>query len=198
MSNMDVWSGLRWISASKMTLWHHFHSTSDLEFPGSNALYKSHVNVWGGIRWILSSTMMIWHHSYSTSDPEFLNHWDSIPVAQTLCICPIWIWEVVWGESQPQPWHLWHHFHSTSDPEITIWGQLGQCNGMGAPKCHWDSIPVAQTLLYFCVLYGWLKWIEVDLSLLIHDLMTAFSLLKWPSRFPICGKPGLCFYFNEY
>ncbi len=28
ISNMDVWSSLRWISISTMTSWHHFHSTS--------------------------------------------------------------------------------------------------------------------------------------------------------------------------
>ena len=33
MPNMDVWSGLRWISASTMTLWHHFHSSCDRESP---------------------------------------------------------------------------------------------------------------------------------------------------------------------
>ena len=32
MSNMDVWNGLMWISASNMTLWHQFHSTSDPDF----------------------------------------------------------------------------------------------------------------------------------------------------------------------
>jgi hypothetical protein len=30
---MDVQSVLKWISASTMTLWHHFHSTSDPDFP---------------------------------------------------------------------------------------------------------------------------------------------------------------------
>jgi hypothetical protein len=29
MSNMDVWRGLRWVLASTMRLWRHFHSSSD-------------------------------------------------------------------------------------------------------------------------------------------------------------------------
>ena len=31
MIDMDVWSGLRWISASTMTKWHHLHSSSEPE-----------------------------------------------------------------------------------------------------------------------------------------------------------------------
>ena len=34
MSTINVWRGLKWISASTMTLWHHFHFiTSDPDFP---------------------------------------------------------------------------------------------------------------------------------------------------------------------
>jgi hypothetical protein len=33
MSNMDVWSGLRWILTSTMTLWHYVHSSSEPESP---------------------------------------------------------------------------------------------------------------------------------------------------------------------
>ncbi len=39
MSNMDVCSGLRWISASNMTLWHHFHSSSEPESPNLRATW---------------------------------------------------------------------------------------------------------------------------------------------------------------
>jgi hypothetical protein len=31
MSNVDLGSSLRWMLASTMMKWHHFHSTSDLE-----------------------------------------------------------------------------------------------------------------------------------------------------------------------
>ena len=41
MSTMDVWSGLRWISASPMTLWHHFHSTES-----NIALYGVENRLW--------------------------------------------------------------------------------------------------------------------------------------------------------
>ncbi len=39
MCNMDVWSGLRWISASNMTLWHHFCSSSEPESPNLGATW---------------------------------------------------------------------------------------------------------------------------------------------------------------
>ncbi len=38
MSNMDVWNGLRLISASTMMLWHHFHSSSEPESPNLGQL----------------------------------------------------------------------------------------------------------------------------------------------------------------
>ncbi len=33
MSNMDVWRGVRWVSTSIVTLWRHFHSSSDPDIP---------------------------------------------------------------------------------------------------------------------------------------------------------------------
>jgi hypothetical protein len=96
MSNIDVWSDLRWMSASNMTLWHHFPSTSNPEFPilgttwpvewhkgthmplrqhsnGSSPLYMSNKNVWSNLRRISTSTMRIWYHSHSTSDVNSTN-----------------------------------------------------------------------------------------------------------------------------
>ncbi len=74
MSKMDVWSGLRWISASSMTLWHHFHPTRYPEFPN------------------LGQTWLVWRYKGAT-----IFFWESIPMAQTLCICLIWMYEAVWG-----------------------------------------------------------------------------------------------------
>ncbi len=81
ISNMDVWNGLRWISASTMTLWHHSHSTSDPEFPNLGTTWP--VECYKGAP--------IWP-------------WDSILMAQTLSIYLILMFEVVWGEYQHQPW----------------------------------------------------------------------------------------------
>ena len=46
MSNMNVWSSLRWILASTMMLCHQFHSTSDPDFPDPTANLAG-VMVWG-------------------------------------------------------------------------------------------------------------------------------------------------------
>ncbi len=83
---------------------------------------------------------------HSTSDPEAPNlgptwpfkwykgapssPWDSIPKAQTLCICLLWMSEAVWSWYQPQLWL--HGFIFTSRVTLSpqIWGQPGQCNGI--------------------------------------------------------------------
>ncbi len=45
-------------------------------------------------------------------------------------ICLIWMYEVVWGEYQPQTWRC----GIISTPQVNlnpqVWGQLGQCNGI--------------------------------------------------------------------
>ncbi len=81
MSNMNVGISLRWMSAATITLWHHFHSTSD---PNSK--------IWGQLCW------------YDDKDAPIVCPWDSIQMAQTLRTCLIWMWEAVWGGYQPQPW----------------------------------------------------------------------------------------------
>ena len=82
ISNMDVWSGLlRWISASTTMLWHHSHSTSLPEFPNLGTTWP--VECYKGAP--------IWP-------------WDSILMAQTLCVYLILMFEVVWGEYQHRPW----------------------------------------------------------------------------------------------
>ncbi len=82
MSNIDVGSSLRCLSASAVTQSHHFDSTSDPE-PKN-----------------LSQVGWVWLCKADTVCP-----WTAYKCAQTLCICVIWIWEVVWGGCQPQPWH---------------------------------------------------------------------------------------------
>ncbi len=107
MSNMDVWSGLRWILAPTMMLGHHFHSTRYPEFPN------------------LGPTWLVWRYKGETI---FL--WENIAMAQTLCICLIWMYEAVWGGFQPQPWDYGIIFTPLGTLNSQIWGQFGQCNGI--------------------------------------------------------------------
>ena len=73
-----------------------------------------------GPRWISASNLMLWHHFHSTCKPEFPTGanfpgamaygcihcpWDSIPMVQTLCAYQIWMYDMVWGGYQAQPWH---------------------------------------------------------------------------------------------
>jgi hypothetical protein len=132
MSKMDVWSNLRWISASTMTLWHHFHSTKDSDFP------------YLGPTWPVS-----WYKGAS------ICLWDSIPMAQTLVICLLWIYEVVWGGYQPQTWC--YGIIVTQQVTLTYriwWGHHGQCHGIRVhPLFRWDSISMAKL---FCVCLIWM------------------------------------------
>ncbi len=41
VSNLEVGRGLRWMSASTMMWWYHFHSTSDQEFPNLGPTWPS-------------------------------------------------------------------------------------------------------------------------------------------------------------
>jgi hypothetical protein len=80
--NMDVWSdGLWWISASTMMICHYVHSTSDPEFPNLGPTWP--------VEWYKGAPIC---------------PWDSIPMAQTHCICLIWMFEVVWDGYQPHTW----------------------------------------------------------------------------------------------
>ena len=154
MSNMDVWSNLRWTSASTMTLWHNFCSSSDPDFPN------------------LGPT---WPVQKYESAPTWT--WDSISMAQTLCTCLIWMYEVVWVGYQPQPWS----YGIISTPQVTlspqIEGQLGRCNGI---RVHSHALETAyQWLKHFVyAYYGYMKWSEVNISL-NHEFIASFSLSKW-------------------
>ena len=112
--NMDAGSSLRWLSASTMTLWHHFDSISDPEPQNlsqvvwipvcvwgcyhmptdsismcSNTLYMSNVNAGSYLRWLSASTMTKSHHFDYTSDPEPQNLspvvWVKLSKAPTVC-----------------------------------------------------------------------------------------------------------------
>ncbi len=103
--------------------------------------------------------------------------WDSIPMSQTLCICLIWMYKVVWVAYWPYTWC----YGIISTPQVNlnpqIWGQLGQCNGIRVQ-------PYALETAYQChphfvyVWYGCMKWSEVDVSL-NHEVVASFPLLKW-------------------
>ncbi len=101
MSNMDVGCSLRWISASTMTNWHHFHSISDPKVQN------------------LGPTWPMYLYKGAPKCP-----WGHMSIAQTLWICLAKIWEAVWGGYQPQP----SCDGIISTPKVTqnfeIWGQL--------------------------------------------------------------------------
>ena len=177
MSIMNVWRGLRWISASNMTLWQHFYSTSEPEFPnyseanlavvtewgctymalrqhtnGSKTLYISNVHVLGsGLRWISASNMMLWHHFHSTSEPEFSN------------LGPIW----------PVEWY------------------------QGAPIWPWDSMPMAKTLgihliwMYYKVRWGGLRRISASTIMLWHHFHSTRSEPEFPNPWPTWQAGGM-------
>ncbi len=153
---MDVWSDLRWISASNMTLWHQFHSSSGPEFPN-----------------LLGPT---WPVSRYKGASIFL--WDSIPMTQTLFTCLLWIYEVVWGGYQPQTWCYGIIF----TPQVTLtsiiwWCHHGRCHGIRVFPYFLET--AYQWLNYFVyVYYGCWKWSEVNISLK-HNVMVSFSLLRW-------------------
>ncbi len=112
MSNMEVGSSLRWLSASTMTQMHHFDSTSDhvpqnlsqvrwlwlcmaaiicLETAYLLVKYflMFKMEVGSSLRWLSASTLMEWHHFDSTSDPEPQNltqvGWVYLCKAATVC-----------------------------------------------------------------------------------------------------------------
>jgi hypothetical protein len=153
MSNIDVWSGLMLVSASNMMLWHHFHSTSDPDLPN-----------------LMGPSCLVLGYKGASILP-----WDSIPMAQTLCICLIWMYEVIWGGYQPQTWRYGIIF----TPQVTLssqigWSQLGPCHCIRVPRY---SLETAYQWLkrFVCVCYGYMS--------LKHDVMALFSHTSDP-HFP--------------
>jgi hypothetical protein len=72
MSNMYVGSSLRWLSASAMTLSHHFDSTSDPE--------PQNLSQVGWVYMCEATTICLG---------------TVCQCAQILCICLVWMWEAV-------------------------------------------------------------------------------------------------------
>jgi len=60
MSNMDVRSTLKWMTASTVTKWHHFHSISD-----QNPKYVAQLGQWNGMR--------VHPHALETAYQKFKN-----------------------------------------------------------------------------------------------------------------------------
>ncbi len=134
----------------------------------AETLFMSYMDVWSGLRWISASTMRLWHIFYSTSDPESSNlwptwpvywykgapicPWDSISMAQAFFICLIWMYEVVWGGYQPQPWR----YRIILIPQVTLisqsLGQLCWCNNVGV---YPHALETAYQLLKQFI---WLTW----------------------------------------
>ena len=52
--------------------------------------------------------------------------WDSISIAQALCICLIWVFEVVWSGYQPQPYRCGIIITPQVNLNAQIGGQLAQ------------------------------------------------------------------------
>ena len=106
MSNMDVGSNLNIMSASTMK-WHHFHSIIDPEFPN------------------LGPTWLVEWYKGAPIDP-----WQSIPMAQSLYIYLIWMWEAVSIEWQPQKWRNGIISTPWGGQNSPIRGQLGRWNSI--------------------------------------------------------------------
>ena len=113
--------------ASEM-VWGCTHMPSRQHTNNSNTLYMSNVEVGSGLRWIFASNMTLWHHLHLYSNPELPNlgqtwpvewytcasicPWDSITVAQTLCMSNVDVGSGLWWISASNM-TLWHHSHST-------------------------------------------------------------------------------------
>ncbi len=72
MSNMDAGSSLRWLSASTLTKMHHFDSTSDH--------VPQNLSQVGWVKLCKADTVY---------------QWTTYQCAETLFVCPTWIWETV-------------------------------------------------------------------------------------------------------
>jgi len=76
-----------------------------------------------------------------------------------LCIYLMWIWEVVWGGYQPQPWCYGIIFTAqvNLNSQIQISGQLGWCNGIQVypyglqTACQW----LRHFSLFICLIRIW-------------------------------------------
>ncbi len=93
-------------------------------------------------------------------------------------ICLIWMYEVVWGGYQPQPWHCGIIFTPQVTLTTQILGHFGRCKGIGVQLYALET--AYQWLKHFLYVYwGCMKWSEVDISLNL-GVAASFSLHKWP------------------
>jgi hypothetical protein len=134
-------------------LWYHFHSSSEPESPNLGPTHR-----------------VLWYIGVSICS------WDTIPITQTLWICLIWMYEVVWGRYQPQPWHN----GIISTPQVNLNPKTGANFSGVMIRVPPKSLETAyQWLTHFVyVYYGCMKWSEVNISL-HHDVVASFPLLKW-------------------
>ncbi len=105
MPNMDVGSSLRWPSGSTMTYSHYFDSSSDPE-------PKNLCQV-GWVKLCKAATIC---------------QWTAYQCAQILCICLKWMWQAVWGDCQPQPWHNLIVLTQQVTQSPKIWAKQGGYN----------------------------------------------------------------------
>ncbi len=134
----QIWGRLGWCNGIRVCPWDSIPTTQSLYI----CLIWMHEAVWGRHRphpWccgIISTpqvtlTSQIWGQlGWCNGMGAHMCPWDSITIAQTLRICQIWMYEVVWGGYQPQPWRN----DIISTPQVImspqIWGRLGWCNGI--------------------------------------------------------------------
>ena len=106
-------------------------------------------------------------------------------------ICLVWMFEVIWGEYQPQPW-CWGII---STPQLKlnpqIWGQLGRCNGIRVKSYALET--AYQWLKHFvCVFYG---YVWCNLWWISASTMTLDSIIFTPQvnlTYQIWGQLGQC------
>ena len=153
MSNMDEGSSLTlmWILVLTMTNWHCLTPP-------------------------VSPNPQIWRQigQYNSIRVHPYDPWDSMLMAQTLCIWQLWMYEVVRGGYQPQPWHNDINFTPQVNLTTQIWGQLSRCNGIWM---HLDALETAWQWLKHLVYdkYGFGKQSEVDISLNPMNKMILFD-----------------------
>jgi hypothetical protein len=112
-------------------------------------------------------------------------------MAQTLCICLIWMYGAIWGGNQPQPWR--YGIISTPQVKLTsqIWGQLGLCNRKRVqPYALEMAYQYGSNTLYMSNMDVWsgLRWIST--SNMTLDSITSTPQVNLNPQ--IWGQLGRC------
>jgi hypothetical protein len=104
MINVEVGSSLRWLSASTLTKWHHYDSTSDPVRTPKFEPCSVGITVWGYYHFPIDSISMCSNTLYMSNTNMDMG-------------------SSVWGSCQPQPWH----YHIMLTPQVTqnstIWAK---------------------------------------------------------------------------